>query len=1737
MLSNRFTFGSAGNKRAIRSLPFSSPVTGCLISLVLVQSLLTWCGSGAAEPSAAAAAVYSVGIAKQDISPAYPVRLNGFAFRKTESEGTSQPLWARALAIGTDEQKPIVLVTLDSLGIRSTLVDEVHRRLAEHTKLAREHLIVTFTHTHSAPKVNGASDNIFAEPIPPEHQLHLDQYTEELIVDLVDVIKAALADRQPASLSWTVGEVKFALNRRTSGGPVDHSLPCLIVRSADDAKSVRGIYTTYACHCVTLSQNLLSGDWAGYAVEAIERHFPAAIGMVSIGCGADQNPNSGVTGDKVDIAQQQGMQIGDEVARLVKGGTIKPLAEPLSVSSGSVQLPFHSIPTRQEYEVMQAAGGPAGYNATTQLARLDRGEEIPKSLPYPLQVCHFGDQLCMVFMAGEVCVDYSLRLKSELDPERLWMHGYSHDFAAYIPSERLWAEGGYGAGAEAPYFALPNKLAQGLEQTIIDEVHRLVPISYQTAKNPPVANGESSQLEVSRTDGIPPKSPQQALQEFQTHADLQVQLVASEPQITDPVAIDFGPDGSVWVVQMSDYGHGIEEEFVPSGEVRVLKDLDGDGFYESSTVFMDGLRYPTDVKVWKDGALICDAPNIIFARDQDADGCAETSAVLFSGFETHNGQARVNSLRWGLDNWLYGSGGLFGGSISNQQGAVVDVSGRDFRIQPDLGLIEPVTGRSQQGRVRDDYGNWFGCDNSSLIRHYPVVDHYLQRNPFVPPPLSSLNVPAGENAGKLFPPSDLVLFRLSGAPGRATAACGIEIYRDRYLGPNYNNNSFTCEPVNQLVYRQVLERQGATFRGQRAADELDSEFLTSTDRWFRPVQARTGPDGGLWVVDMYRYVIEHPKWIPDETLAEIDVFAGQDKGRIYRVVPTAKDPQSQPALSELNDQELAKAIDTDNGITRDLVHQMLLWRDAKDTRDELLRIAQTSQNPAVRIQALAALDGLKQLSSEAILLALADSHPDVRRHAVRMSESSLTDPKVSEAVLKLANDPAFEVRMQVAYSIALIESDDVTKPLTQLATESTDPYLQSAVLSSLTPSNVGPIVEQILATEKSRDLVGSEVVATTAGMGSAAAIESALNRILESSEEWEWWQLESLAQILDGLDRRALSGELGIGKAPDRNQQPAQVQIKITPRQTQAARSILLAARKRILDPSVTDSQAAIALKLLGRRFGPVSQSLLSPAPIQAGSESPIEITSEIAKLISLQFSNHRQIAAVQAIGRRGDSAGGQALLSCVESATPQVRTVLVQTLLEHPDWDASILTGLQSSLLYSSDFSADDRQRFIERQPTKTRPLAMQWLGDGAGSDRKQLVADWMDVSALLADAQQGKALFGKHCSVCHKFDGVGYEVGPDLTALTSRSDAFLLQAILDPNRDVDARYQRYTALMDDGRVVSGQIMNETASSVTLMEQEAKQHVVLRNQLEELRVSGKSAMPEGLEENISKQEMSHILAYVQGADSEAYQIARSLLDDTLAAAEREELIAKWPQYSAEMISALTSDMPDDVNEQYRRIPWIWRVAIAAGKRNQSKELLQVLDVSLPQLQQPLTDWQAVVVGGGLINGISQTGDWPLARVQRLISGDGPLVARWNQMISQASEMSDDAQVRPGTRYDALRMIALAPWATHGEQLAGYLTNANGELQMGAVSGLSDMPAAEAGQAILAALPNLNSHNRELALDALLRTVPRVQRLLTAIGENDVNPNWLGESRVIQLHQHVNPAVRRQAAEVLTEAK
>ncbi|HXT39182.1 MAG TPA: neutral/alkaline non-lysosomal ceramidase N-terminal domain-containing protein, partial [Candidatus Angelobacter sp.] len=864
------------------------------------------------------APAFQVGVAQVDITPDQPIRLTGYAVRKTESEGIEQRLWTKALAIGSDADGPALLITVDNCGVCANVIDEVAERLKAKAGIPRERIAVCSSHTHSGPCTVGFAPNIFAMPIPSGHQATIERYTRQLTDKLEQVALSALANRQPARLAWNEGTAGFARNRRvvvgTSAqfgdnalGPVDRSLPVLCAIGPDGR--VRAVLANYACHCTTLGGefNKLCGDWAGFAQQAIQRDFPGAVALTSIGCGADANPypRGGADGG-LALARQHGEELAAEVKRIIEAQMI-PIRAKLSCRAKRFDLPFDKLPTRAEWEERSKQDGIVGYHAKKNLERLNRGESLPPSLPYFVQSWSFGDQLAMVFLAGEVVVDYDLRLKKEFNADRLWITAYANDVPCYIPSRRILREGGYEAETSLWYYDRPARLAPAIEDLIVNAVHDVTPREF-------LADPKAAEFPA-------PKSPEESLAAMRTKPGLTIDIVAAEPLIVDPVAIDWAADGKLWVAEMRDYPMGIDGHWKPGGRVKLLEDTNDDGKYDKATAFIDGIPFPTGVTAYGKGVLICTAPDILYAEDTDGDGKADTVKKLFSGFATENYQARVNSLSPGLDNWIYGANGLIGGTIHGSAGGKeVNISGRDFRMHPGMGEFEPASGLTQQGRVRDDWGNWFGCDNSTLLWHYPLPDHYVRRNPFFAPPEPRVFVPADADPNQLFPLSRILdRFNDPGSAGRTTSACGLGIYRDEILGEDFYGNAFVCEPVHNLVHRLTLKPDGLTFKAYRAADEQQSEFLASKDNWFRPVQARTGPDGALWIVDMYRFVIEHPRWIPPERLAKLDVRAGDDKGRIYRVYPRGKKLRPVRDLTRLDPKELAAALNSTNGTERDRV--------------------------------------------------------------------------------------------------------------------------------------------------------------------------------------------------------------------------------------------------------------------------------------------------------------------------------------------------------------------------------------------------------------------------------------------------------------------------------------------------------------------------------------------------------------------------------------------------------------------------------------------------------------------------------------------------------------------------------------------------------------------------------------------------------------------------------------------------
>lgn len=564
----------------------------------------------------------------------------------------------------------------------------------------------------------------------------------------------------------------------------------------------------------------------------------------------------------------------------------------------------------------------------------------------------------------------------------------------------------------------------------------------------------------------PARSPQGSLKAMLPRPGFKVELMAAEPLVADPVDIAWGPDGKAWVTEMADYPLGIDEDGhiglpdppgVPGGRIRFLEDSDRDGRYDRSTVFLEPVGFPSGVMPWRKGVIVTAAPEIFYAEDTDGDGKADTRKTLFKGFGQGNQQHRVNHPRWGLDNWVHAANGDSNGTITSlMTGKATDISGRDLRFRPDQGLLQPQTGQAQFGRNRDDWGNWFGCNNNNPGWHYVLADHYLRRNPHLPAPSGRLDVTSSRDS---YPGGRVVTHCYydqptppEGQPGRWTSIGGVMIYRDDLFGLAYAGNLFVDDSVYGVIHRLVLTPQGLTFRGQRAPGERRSEFLASSDPWFRPTTLRTGPDGALWVVDMYRFVIEHPEWIDDRLEKTLELRRGHDRGRIYRIFPIDKRPRPIPRLDRLDTAGLVAALDSPSGWRRDMAQQMLIWRADMAAVEPLEKMALGSKRPQARLHAMCALDGLGGLRAEIALRALGDKHPGVRRHAVRVSESvANSSPALGEALVKMVGDPDPQVRLQVAYSLGEWDDPRAGRALGRMAIQAAgDPYLTAAVMSSAT---------------------------------------------------------------------------------------------------------------------------------------------------------------------------------------------------------------------------------------------------------------------------------------------------------------------------------------------------------------------------------------------------------------------------------------------------------------------------------------------------------------------------------------------------------------------------------------------------------------------------------------------------------------------------------------------------------------
>ncbi len=1015
-----------------------------------------------------------------------------------------------------------------------------------------------------------------------------------------------------------------------------------------------------------------------------------------------------------------------------------------------------------------------------------------------------------------------------------------------------------------------------------------------------------------------PLTPDEALRAFQLADDrLTIELVASEPAIEDPVGMAFDEDGRLYVVEMRGFQQGPDAKGIPGvGRVTMLEDRDGDGRFEHHTVFAGDMYYPTAVMPAYGGLLVGCAPDILFFKDTDGDGRADVRKVLFTGFGRKNHEQLLNSFQWGLDNWVHVASGGAGGDIrpiDPPDVAAVEIGNRNlrFRFKPpdcrsrlpggtgparqagptEAATFELLSGGGQFGLTATDWDDWFTCNNPSHIRHYVLRDEYLRRNPYLAASDVLLNIPDHEPAARIYRISPLEEWRVVRTRQRAatmaskypaselepggyfTASCGINIYRGDNLPREYYGDSFTCDAANNLIHRDRLVPSGVTFVAQRTSDE-EKDFLASKDNWFRPITTVNGPDGAMYVVDMYRQIIETPDSIPADILKTIDMSAGKNQGRIYRIRPKGEPYSRSPlALSRASAAELVPLLGHVN-VWQRMTAQRLLVERKDSSAVEPLKALVSSKNPLARLHAMYTLDGLGALTAEEVRAALNDPEPHIREHGLRLAERDEIRGLLIDTVLGLVNDPSVRVRFQLASTLGFIDGPRALAALAQIAQQDAgDEWIRTAVLSSVgrQPSGLWRALHQSpcqLFEHSSPEAIAwaRELMAVVGAQAADVELTAALDVIASGKgSDDAWWQEAALKGLAEGIERSGAAKKLSTRSSAS----PWMVKVLLLTDSTIPTVRISarhLASRLTWAPTPVLDLQMkrdeAIALDSsadLEERISAIE--FLSADPSHRLTMPPTGL-----KLLSPDQPAEIQKAFVNSLVRTHVAAEVQALLARKrwQGYTPAVRDAVLAAVFRLPEYLPLLLSAIEAGDVPAWALSAGQQKRLLEHKDATIRSKAASLLSKTAGADRQAVYERYKKSLDPPGDADRGKLVFKTHCAACHQLEGMGSVVGPDLKGVRDREPAALLSEIIMPSQSLTAGYSYYIIDTEDGESLDGVIAGESASAVTLRQREGVEQTVLRSNIKSLYASSISMMPEDLEKTIDPRQMADLIAYLK---------------------------------------------------------------------------------------------------------------------------------------------------------------------------------------------------------------------------------------------------------------------------------
>jgi putative membrane-bound dehydrogenase-like protein len=950
-----------------------------------------------------------------------------------------------------------------------------------------------------------------------------------------------------------------------------------------------------------------------------------------------------------------------------------------------------------------------------------------------------------------------------------------------------------------------------------------------------------------------PLSPQESLKYLKTEPGLKVELVASEPLVVDPVAVAWDEKGRMFVVEDRGYPVGPGKGKPPLGQVVLLEDTNGDGRYDKRTVFADGLTFPNGVMPWNGGIYVTCAPYLYYFKDTNGDGVADIKQIVLKGFQDlSTTQLRVSHPTLNIDNWVYLTSGLTAAKVTAPQHPelpTVFLNRMDGRFRPGTDLLEETAGTAQFGQTFDAFGRKFICSNRNHIQQVVLGLPYLRRNPNSSFSRQVEDIPDHEAASRVYPLSANITTAASHT-GFFTSACGVTIYQGNGLPPSYNGNSFTCEPAGNLVHHDVISPHGVTFVARRAYPT--NEFLASPDNWFRPENLANGPDGALYVCDMYRKTIEHPEYLPEATRKITDFESGKTMGRIYRVVSanTRNKKLRKFDLSKASAKELCNQLSNPNVWWRMTAHRLLLERHDPKAIPLLNTVAARSLSPEARAQSLELLQAFAALTDAQLVITLGDSQAGVREIAIQLAEPRLTNSaSLSSRLLALASDPDPRVRFQCALSLGALESNDTIPALVKIAAANLDDkWTRAAVLSSINHREEA-FLHAFLPLAKSHSealpAMMSELAHILAAAAPADRLADLLTQVLSMNGSHHRtnnttvdWKMAAAGGFGDALKSRDLfNGQASSLMALAATVPPLKSELD----------ELFAAASQVANDNKQTVPSRMAAIALLAQTdyatSGKILESLVHPA-------QPAEIQS----------------AAVRALGHLSSPEAGAALVTRDRwnAYTPAVRDSVLSALMVNTNFLDSLFSAIEKGDVPAWTVNADRRTALMRHKDEAIKNRAIALFKNIQPSDRMKIYEEYKSVLSLKTDPRNGHAVFQKNCTACHVFAGEGKTVGPDLTGIRNQPAEVLLLHIIVPEYEIMPIYTCYNVETREGQGFTGLLAAETPDAITLRLAQGIEQRVPRSEIASMQTSRLSLMPQELEKAMSRQDLADLISFLK---------------------------------------------------------------------------------------------------------------------------------------------------------------------------------------------------------------------------------------------------------------------------------